>query len=61
MCTYCNKKGHTEVVCFAKRDDDKLTKMAEKVSAAMAEQIAATNKQAMESILETLNKMNLKG
>ncbi len=21
-CTYCNKKGHTEADCFAKRDDD---------------------------------------
>ncbi len=60
-CTYCNKKGHTEVVCFAKRDDDKLAKLAQKLSVAMAEQIAATNKQAMESILETLNKINLKG
>ncbi len=29
-CTYCNRKGHTEVVCFVKRDDDKLTKMAAK-------------------------------
>ncbi len=38
-----------------------MTKMATKVSAAMAEQIAATNKKAMESILETLSKMNLKG
>ncbi len=36
VCTYCNKKGHTETVCFAKCDDDKMTKMAEKVSAAMA-------------------------
>ncbi len=31
-CTYCNKKDHTETVCFTKYDDDKLTKMAEKVS-----------------------------
>ncbi len=23
-CTYCNKKGHTETVCFSKRDDEKL-------------------------------------
>ncbi len=60
-CTKCNKKGHTETVCFAKHDDDKLTKMAQKVSAAMAEQITATNKKAMESIVETLKKMNLKG
>ncbi len=59
-CTYCNKKGHTEDVCFAKHDDDKMTKMAVKVSASMAEQIATTNKKAMESILETA-KMNLKG
>ncbi len=41
-CIYCTKKGHTEIVCFAKRDDDKLTKMAAKVSAVMAEQIAAS-------------------
>ncbi len=27
-CTYCNKKGHTETVCFAKRDNDRMTKMA---------------------------------
>ncbi len=38
-----------------------MTKMAEKVSSAMTEQIAATNKKVMESILETLSKMNLKG
>ncbi len=59
--TYCNKKCHTEVVCFAKHDDDKLTKMATKVSAAMVEQIAASNKLAMDSILDRLDKMNLKG
>ncbi len=38
-CTYCNKKGHTETVCFAKRDDDKMNRLAEKVSAAMAQSI----------------------
>ncbi len=27
-CTYCNKKGHTESVCFSKSDDEKLIKMA---------------------------------
>ncbi len=58
--TYCNKKGHTEAICFVKRDNNKMTKMAEKVSAAIAEQITATNKKAMESILETLSKMSLK-
>ncbi len=42
-CTYCNKKGNTETVCFAKRDDDKLTKMAQKVSAVKAKQITTTN------------------
>ncbi len=25
--SYCNKKGHTETICFAKRDEDKMTKM----------------------------------
>ncbi len=59
-CTYCNKKGHTETVCFVKRDSDKMTKMAEKVSTSMAQAIAATNKLAMEGIIETLSKMNLK-
>ncbi len=49
------------MVCFAKHDNDKLTKMAEKVSAAIREQIAASNRQAMESILNGLNKMSLKG
>ncbi len=51
-CTYCNKKGHTEAVCFTKRDDDKLTKMAQKGSAVMAEQIAAINSQSMDIILK---------
>ncbi len=60
-CTYCNKKGHTETVCFVKRDDDKMTKMAEKVSASMAQAITVTSKLAMEGIIETLSKMNLKG
>ncbi len=60
-CTYCNKKCHIETVCFAKHDDDKMVKMAKTISAAMAEEIAATNTKAMESILDTLNKMNLKG
>ncbi len=60
-CTYCNKKGHMETVCFAKHDNDKMTKMAKTISAALAEDITATNKKAIESILDTLNKMNLKG
>ncbi len=59
-CTYCSNKGHTETVCFANRDDDKMTKMAEKVSVVMAQAITATNKQAMEGVIETLSKMNLK-
>ncbi len=60
-CTYCNKKGHTETVCYAKRHNNKMTRLEEKVSAAMAQSIAATNKLAVESILETLSKMDLKG
>ncbi len=59
-CTYCNKNGHTETVCFSKHDDDKLAKMAEKVSAVMAEKIVASNMQAIESILNRLDKLNLK-
>ncbi len=60
-CTYCNKKGHTETICIAKHDDDKMTKMAKTISAAMVEEISATNKKAIESILDTLNKIHLKG
>ncbi len=60
-CTYCNKKGYTEAVCFAKFGNDKLNKMAAKVSAAMAERIAASNKIAMDSILDRLDKMKFKG
>ncbi len=47
---YSNKKGHTETICFVKCNDDKMTRLAEKVSATMAQSIAATNKLAMESI-----------
>ncbi len=56
---YCNKKGHTDTICFAKLDDDKMTRIAVKVSASMAQAIAATKKLAMEGIIETLSKMNL--
>ncbi len=58
--TYYNRKGHNETVCVAKREDDKMAKMAKTLSAAISEQIAATNTKAMESILDALNKMNLK-
>ncbi len=60
-CTYCNNKGHTEIICFAKSDDDKMTGLVEKVSAAKAQSIATTNKLAMEGSIETISKMNLKG
>ncbi len=50
-CMYCNKKGHTETVCFAKRVNDKMSRMVEKVSASMAEVIAATNNLAMKGII----------
>ncbi len=60
-CTYCNKKGHTEMVCFSKRDDEKLTKMAVKISAVMADKIAAINNKAFESVLKEIERLNLKG
>ncbi len=47
ICKYCNKKGHTETMCFAKREDYKMTKMAENISASMAQAIAAANKLAI--------------
>ncbi len=45
----------------SKHNDNKLAKVAEKVSAVMAYRIAASNKEAMESILNKLDKLNLKG
>ncbi len=53
-CTYCNKKGYTETVCFSKCDDEKLTKMAEKISAVMANKIAASNNEGFESVLNKI-------
>ncbi len=46
-CTYCNKKGHTKIICLAKRDDNKMARMAKTVSSAIEEEITATNKNAM--------------
>ncbi len=60
-CTYCNKKGHTEMVCFSKRNDEMLTKMAEKISPIMANNIAASNNEPFESVLNKIEKLNLKG
>ncbi len=59
-CTYCNKKGHTETVCFSKCDDEKLTKIAVKISAVMADKIAASNNEAFESVLKEIERLNLK-
>ncbi len=42
-CSYCSKKGHTDAVCFAKRDDDKMAKMAEQVFLSVRKQISAEN------------------
>ncbi len=42
-CTYCNKKGDIDTLCFSKRDDEKLSKLAEKCT--------AYNKEEMDSIL----------
>ncbi len=60
-CIYCNKKGHTETVCFSKCDDEKLTKMAEKLSAVMANKIEASNNEAFELVLNKIERLNLKG
>ncbi len=59
-CTYFNKKGHTESVCFSKHDDEKLTKLAKKISAVMAGKIAASNNKAFESVLNKIERLNLK-
>ncbi len=55
-CTYYNKKGHTELVCFSKCDNVKLAKMAD-----LADRISASSKCTMESTLNKLDKLNLKG
>ncbi len=60
-CTYCNKKGHTESVCFSKHDDEKLIKMVMKISAVMADKITASNNEAFESVLKKIERLNLKG
>ncbi len=49
------------MVCFSKRDNEKLTKMAEKISAVMANKIAASNNEAFEYILNKIKRLNLKG
>ncbi len=59
-CTYCNKKGHTESVCFSKRDHEKLIKMAVKISAVMADKITASNNEAFESVLNKIKRLDLK-
>ncbi len=56
-CTYCNKKGYTETVCFSKHDDEKLTK----ISAVMSGKIATSNNEALESVLKEIKRFNLTG
>ncbi len=46
---------------FSKRDDEKLTKMAVKISAVMAGRIATSNNEALESVLKEIERLNLKG
>ncbi len=57
----CNMKGHTESVCFSNRDDEKLIKIALKISAVMAYKITACNNEAFESVLNKIERLNLKG
>ncbi len=54
--TYFTKKGHTETLYFSKRDDEKLARLTDKCSIVMAEKFAASNKEAMESILNKPDK-----
>ncbi len=60
-CTYCNKKGHTETVCFSKLVNEKLTKMAVKISAVMTCKITTNNNEALMSVLKEIKRLNLKG
>ncbi len=56
--TYCNKKGHTETVCIANRDNDKMNNKVNTLSAGIAEQITATNTKATtESILDEFKRI----
>ncbi len=59
--TYCNKKSHTETVCFSKCDDDKLVKLAEKCIAVMADRLSSYNKEAIDTIMIKLKSLFLKG
>ncbi len=49
------------MVCFSKCVDEKLTKMAVKISAVMAGKIATSNNEALESVLKEIKRLNLKG
>ena len=60
ICTFCSKKGHTENVCFTKRDDDKLSKLTEKCSSSMAEVLSKSQAESMKSILTKLESIYLK-
>ncbi len=53
-------KGHSEPVCFSKRDDEKWIKMAVKISAVMADKIKASNNEVFESVLNKIERLNLK-
>ncbi len=50
-----------EIVCFSKRDDDKLSNFTEKCTAAMAERLSTYSKEAMDSIKSKLKSLYLKG
>ncbi len=43
------------------RDNEKLTKMAVKIFAVMADKIEASNNEAFESVLKEVERLNLKG
>ncbi len=47
--------------CFSKRDDDQLSKLAKKCTAAMADHLSTYNKEAMDTIVNKLESLFLKG
>ncbi len=54
------KKGYMEHVCFAKHNDEKLNKLAEKYTSAMVDCLSDYNKESIEVIMNKLESLFLK-
>ena len=59
-CTFCQRKGHTENVCFAKKDEAKLEKFAMKCASSMQEVFLHNNDANMKDLCDKLEHIVLK-